>query len=178
MWAVKKMFLNIDHDLYQIVIEKFDKCLQQFCEEENIKIKIWSDIKELNISLYDYYDENTGASAVYHWKRDSETKKQIYDDEFPCIHLSENYIPYTFAHEIGHHLALKNFNDRSEYIADAFILILAEEYLTDIEREIISLGLKAFSGMEFPKITVKRKDWKNFKKEHKYNHRRRKITEN
>lgn len=166
MWWLTKDALPLHVKAKEIVLKKFDKCLRKFCEEENIKLKIWPSISILNYLLYDNVEESSFAAGVYVWSSDKKTGKQKYDDKYPCIHLPQDYITYTLAHEIGHHLAIKNFNDRSETTANAFILLLAEEYLTDIERYIISIGLEVFSHIKFPEIDVKRRDWKKFKKDH------------
>jgi hypothetical protein len=155
---------RLNEKAQKIVLDKFDRCLRRFCRIENIKLNFFDEIESLNHSM-NKFDENHLAVGVYSYRTDDKDKV-IVDEIYPRIKLTKDYNIYTLAHEIGHHLAIKNFKDGTEYIADHFILILAEEYLTDIERYIISISLKVFSKTDFPLPKIKREDWKKFIKEH------------
>jgi hypothetical protein len=166
MESLWKLSLSINKKAENIVLEKFNKYLLDFCEKENIKIQYFDEIVALNNTLQKY-DENHLAVGIYSREVDS-NKNLVINSESPSIKLLKDYNIFTFAHEIGHHLAIKNFKDREEDIADHFILLLAEEFLTNIERYIISISIKVCSGINFPLPKIKRKDWRNFKKEHNF----------
>lgn len=160
LWKLK---LQIDLKLRKIVLDKFDKCLRDFCKKEDIKIKIYDTIIDLNGGYPKQQDDL--AAGIYICQRDKVTRKIVTDENYPLIKLTKDYYIFTFAHEIGHHLALKQLCDDSEYIADKFIMILAEEYLTNIERYILSIGLEVYSGIKnYPLPDINKKDLKEFKK--------------
>ena len=164
MESLWKIYLYLNEKAQKIVLDKFDKCLRRFCEIEFIKLEFFDEIDSLNHSM-NKFDENHLAVGVYSYKTDNKDKIVV-NEIYPRIKLTKDYDIYTLAHEIGHHLAIKNFKDGTECIADHFILILAEEYLSDIERYIISISLNVYSKIDFPLPKIKRKDWKKFKKEH------------
>jgi len=161
LWKLK---LQVNKKFQEIVLKKFNNYLLEFCEKENIKIQIYDNIFDLNNKGY-LKEENDLAVGKYICQRDTTTLKMIINDNYPLIKLTKNYNVFTLAHEIGHHLAIKNLNDTEEYIADKFIMLLAEECLTNIEQHILHISLSVFSKNEnypLPKIT--KKDLKEFKK--------------
>lgn len=164
--------LSLDEKAQTLVFEKFNNCLIDFCKKEKIKIFYYDTIEDLNNKGSLKRDKDDLAVGTYIRLIDHEHPKNVQITEnYPQINLVKrqtHYLEvYTLAHEVGHHLGIKNLLDNSESIADHFILLLAEEFLTDIERHIISISLKCYSRIKMPEIKVKRKDWVKFKKEHK-----------
>jgi hypothetical protein len=123
-------------------------------------------IDELNLTALKKHDADNLALGIYSYEVNAKDDKLVFNDSYPCIKLTNDYKVFTFAHECGHHLAIKNFKDTDESVADHFILLLAEEYLTNLERYIISIALKVYADAIFPLPKIKLRDWKKFKKEH------------
>ena len=97
------------------------------------------------------------------------TKEPIYSDKYPLISLTEDYDVFTLAHEIGHHFAYKLYKDRSESAANRCIQALAELFLTNLERYIISIALKVHSGINVPFPVITRKEWREYVRIHRIN---------
>jgi len=162
-----KLSLRINTRAQNIILKKFDNYLWKFCEKEQIKVKIFDKIEDFNEDCVNKKD-NDIAVGLYTRRINIETNKSLITDEYPRISLAKDYNVFVFAHEVGHHLAIKNFNDRSENIACSFIVALAEECLTNVEQYIISIPLYVHSRLnDYPLPKIRRKDWKNWKKEHK-----------
>ena len=171
IFSLWKLSIRLNTRLHNIVLKKFDNYLRKFCEEEQIKVVLYDKLEDLNDGDVSSRKDNDIVLGLYTRIVNKITGETIIDDEYPKISLTkEDYNVFVFAHEIGHHLAIKNFKDRSENIANAFIVALAEECLTNIEQYIISIPLYIHSHLDdhpLPKIT--RKEWRAFKREQKIN---------
>ena len=55
---------------------------------------------------------------------------------------------WTYAHELGHHFAIKEKDDHSEKAADNYIITLAKRCLNDFEIGILEIGLNIHSGIK------------------------------
>jgi hypothetical protein len=170
IFSLWKLSIRLNTKAQNIVLKKFDSYLHKFCKEEQIKVVFYDKLEDLNEGDILNKKDNEIAVGLYTRRVNKMTQETIIDDEYPKISLTNDYNIFVFAHEVGHHLAIKNFKDRSENIASSFIVALAEECLTNIERYIISISLYVHSHLEqypLPKIT--RKEWRAFKREQKIN---------
>jgi hypothetical protein len=160
-----KYYVELNFAAQNIVLKKFDSYLQTLCKTENIKIKYFDTIEELNIERggKDLTNRGNLAVGVYRYRFD-EDNNLIINEKIPTIFLTSEYNVYTLAHELGHHFSIKTKSDNSEESADNFIFTFAEKYLTNLERYIINIGLKVYSKIEFELPKIKRSEWIRFKK--------------
>ena len=166
MWKYDVM---LNDTLKNFVLNKFFRSLEKICKDENIKLTVFENIQKLND--YGWSKEgkisNLEAAGIYGYRISIDSGKHIVNDKFPYIYLYKHqYNTMTFAHELGHHFAVTQLNDDSEETADAYIQILAEECLSNIERYALNTSLNVFSRLNFPRPKITRKEWKEYKKLH------------
>lgn len=171
MW---KFNVELSTEARAIVLAKFNSLLLQFTQRENIKLEFYPDTDTLNKTCFPDEHDKHDACGVYSYTINIITKELVRNDKSPTISLTENYNVFTLAHEIGHHLGYKHFKDRSEAIANHFIQILAEEFLTNLERYILHIPLRVHGDMKvsYPEITLK--EWRHFVKIHRINKKHKK----
>ena len=156
-----QLSLMINEKARKIVEDKFTEKLKDYCKVEQIKIIICEDEEDLNKQF-----ETDDAAGIYRHIR-AYTRNDIkITEKYPQIGLPRDFSVYTFAHEVGHHISVKTFFDKTEYMADACIQLLAEQMLSNVERAIIHTYLSIHSHQEFPFPKIKISEWEQFKKEH------------
>ena len=150
----------------EIVKTKFNELLFEVAQKENIKIVYYPDTILLSKSQSSYAKHNNEIVGLYTYLQNKKTNEFIVNDEYPKISLTENYNVFVFAHELGHHYAVTHENDTSEKRANAYISILANKLLTNLERFILHLEIGAHSELEIKLPKIKRKEWRQFLKDH------------
>ena len=98
--------------------------------------------KFLNIPIT-YHDVlGDAAGAIYYFTTD----KGVFIADSANIKIKNEYKerPSVLAHELGHYLSLKKYNDNSEQKADQQALELCEAILTKKEKRILKIFLNVY----------------------------------
>jgi hypothetical protein len=93
----------------------------------------------LNIPLT--YHDDLGDSAGQILYHSNKSGRLILDDARIQILKKHENEPYVLAHELGHYMAIKQQQDRSEESADREALLLCKSILTQEEQSLMEIGL-------------------------------------
>jgi len=170
LYSMWKYEVILNNKARKIVLDRFFDKLLLVCREEDIKVTIFETEEELNKNSLKSSDSNVKSSTavgLYGSARKALTNVFVYNEKFPYIYLNreDTIVAMTLAHELGHHFCMKEYDDTSEEGANAYIRVLAEKYLTPLEKYILRININVCSGKDIPYPRITKKDWKLFKKE-------------
>ena len=99
----------------------------------------------LNIPV-EYRDSLGKVVGRIIFNNDRENKPILDSCKIEILNRFKN-TPYVLAHEIGHYIAIKKYQDNSEEMADKMAGELCLNFLSDREREILNTGLEVYFGI-------------------------------
>lgn len=151
---IKNYALCLDDNLVKEATDRLLLALNHICIQENINIQYFDNIYELNnidsqklsnLTSSGSLNDQSLAVGKYVHLRDMDLKEQ-HEYGYPKIQLINNdkYLTWIFAHELGHHFALKFQNDNSEKAADNYIATLCEKHLSEIDQDILRVYIKFY----------------------------------
>jgi len=171
-WLSKQFKVSIKYlhpNKEQPVLRKFYYFLDDLRKKENIFIEFHDSIKSLNkekIATNPDLELGSCTVGVYRYlKSEFDTPENRVIRNLPKIELlndkankknnGKDFYPlsfvWTYAHELGHHFAIKNFNDETEEKADEYVHTLATECFTDEEFFAVRHSIAAHSGIAIDK---------------------------
>lgn len=101
--------------------KKFNYFLTNICKKEGILVAYYDDIIDLNVAVYGAEETKKKepgklAVGVYSWNNTKKTSRISLAKRISIYNKTMNLM--VFAHELGHHYAIKNHRNRSEEMAD------------------------------------------------------------
>lgn len=152
-----KLFISSRYDIVMELLSdevqkklehKFFNFIDEKRKSEQVYLKVFDDIDALNkhrnggLASTDDTDRAIGLYEYYKPEYDTPAKRVL--NQMPKICLCNDNV-WVYAHELGHHFAIKLEQDTSEERADSFIKTFAEECFTPLEFFAMHCGISAFS---------------------------------
>lgn len=115
-------------------------------EEKNAEVRLTKSLKSLCEQLaipLSYHDDLGDAAGhiLYHSNMDG---RLLLDSVRIEILNKHKETPWVLAHELGHYMAIKQFQDRSEESADREAAKLCCSILSEKEQELLGIPLKVY----------------------------------
>ena len=146
-YKYKTALLWFSDEYRKPIMDKFWSYLDNIRKQENIYLEMFDTIEELNPNTA--REEYAGGLYEY-LKPEADTQEKRDKYKLPKIKLHKKSTALTYAHELGHHFALKERGDRSEELSDTYIMNSALSCLTKFEIVIIGISLEIHSGVKLP----------------------------
>lgn len=141
--------------------KKFWSYLEKVRKEEQIYFKLYDTIEELNaedIKDSSFDKSNMAAGCYTYIKKMFDTPQKRLLNKLPLIELikespeeiknNELNTVWVYAHELGHHFAIKEDDDTSEEAANRWIEKLARRCFNDYEIALLEVPITIHSGVK------------------------------
>lgn len=172
-WKLEYLKLKYDAETDHMkntkpLLQKFYDFIDNLRKKELIYLTVYNSFKELNAEKLaknpELPDSKLAAGTYVFLKPEHDDPfarlkfklpriniltHEAYLEEYPESDFSPMRQVWTYAHELGHHFAIKEKNDYTEETADAYISKFAHDCFTHEELVILKIPIEIYSGIKY-----------------------------